>query len=251
MSAPWLAIDAATEIASVAIGLGGGDQVAAARAIRGARQHAAQIIPLIQQVLALAGTRLEQVAGIIVGDGPGSFTGLRIAWAAAKGLAHERDLPLIAIPSLLGAAHAARGEAAAGQGTGPIAACFDALRGQVYGAMWAFRSAAGRVETIIAPELLTVAALARVAPTRPLLVVGDGAAVQRYRAEVVSWTGREPVPLEALPPLAASLLALAGDETARRPIDAAAIAEPIYGRPAEAQARWEARYGRPLPHSSR
>jgi tRNA threonylcarbamoyladenosine biosynthesis protein TsaB len=240
---PWLAIDTATEVASVAVG--SPEHTAAARSIRGARQHAAQIVPLIREVLALAKVPLGQIAGIIVGDGPGSFTGLRIGWAAAKGLAHERELPLIAIPSLLGFAHAAAGEDA--RRGRPIAACFDALRGQVFAAIYAF--SANRVETLVAPELFTVAALARVTPVRPLLAVGDGAA--RYHDEIVSWIGRSPVPLETLSPVAGSLLALFSYHGARRAIDDPRVAEPVYGRPAEAQAKWEARYGRPLPHSSR
>jgi len=237
---PWLAIDTATDIASVAVGSAG--HIAPARSIRGARQHAAQIVPLIQQVLAVAELRIEQITGIIVGDGPGSFTGLRIGWAAAKGIAHDRELPLVAIPSLLGAAHAAHGETA-----GPVVACFDALRGQVFGAMYEF--AAGRVETLVPPGVFTLAELARVAPARPVLALGDGA--ERYRDEIVSWIGRPPVGLETLPSIAESLLTLSSYEGARRQLDDADIAEPVYGRPAEAQVKWEARYGRPLPNSSR
>src|SRR6266566_4975384 len=94
MSALWLAIGTA-------------EQALAARALPGARQHAAQILPLIQQVLAAARTRLDDVGEIVVGDGPGSITGVRIGWAAAKGLAHERELPVVALPSLLGTAYAA------------------------------------------------------------------------------------------------------------------------------------------------
>src|SRR5213595_3435661 len=146
MSPPWLAIDTATDIASVAIGTA--DQTLAARGLRGARQHAAQILPLIQQVLAAARTRLDDIGGIVVGDGPGSFTGLRIGWAAAKGLAHERDLELRAIPSLVGAAAGA----ALKLGAEPVAACFDALRGQVYGALYVFHP--DRVETLVAPAVL-------------------------------------------------------------------------------------------------
>ena len=240
MSAPWLAIDTATDVASVA--LGSAERVCAARSVWGARQHAAQIVPLIQQVLTLAAARMEQIAAVVVGDGPGSFTGLRIGWAAAKGLAHERDLPLRAVPSLLGAAHAAaQGE------VGPVAACFDALRGQVFGAIYAFPP--GRVETLVAPALFTLAGLARVAPVRPLIAVGDGA--QRYGDEVLSWTGRSAVGLETLPPVAGSLLALAEREGASRALDDPASAEPVYGRPAEAQVKWEAHHGRALPHSSR
>jgi tRNA threonylcarbamoyladenosine biosynthesis protein TsaB len=230
----WLALDTATDIASVA--LGSAERLRVARSVQGARQHAAQIVPLVQHVLTVAAARLDELVGIIVGDGPGSFTGLRIGWAAAKGLAQDRGLPLVAVPSLLGAAHAAaRGE------VGPVAACYDALRGQIFGAVYAFPP--GRVETLVAPTLCTVAALARVAPVRPLVAVGDGAV--RYADEVVSWTGRAPVGLEALPAIATSLLALAGRE------GAPATAEPVYGRPAEAQARWEARHGRSLPHPSR
>lgn len=235
-----LAIDTATDVASVAVG--SAEHVAAVRSVRGARQQSAQIVPLIQQVLAVAKLRVEQITGIIVGDGPGSFTGLRIGWAAAKGIAHERELPLIAIPSLLGAAHAAHGETA-----GPVVACFDALRGQVFGAMYEF--AAGRVETLVSPGLFTIAELARVAPARPVLALGDGA--ERYRAEIVSWIGRPPVGLGTLPPIAESLLRLSSYEGARRQLDDAEIAEPVYGRPAEAQVKWEARYGRPLPDSTR
>ena len=231
-----LAIDTATDVASVAVGSGDRGAPPVARSLRGARQHAAQIVPLIQQVLALAGVTLERIAEIVVADGPGSFTGLRIGWAAAKGFAHERELPVVAVPSLLGAAHAA----AAGE-RGPVVVCFDALRGQVFGAIYAFPP--GRVETIVAPGLFTLAELARVTPVRPQLAVGDGA--ERYADEIRSWIGRPPVPLDARSLVAGSLLALAPL------VGYPATGEPIYGRPAEAQAKWEARHGQPLPHSSR
>jgi len=240
VSGPWLALDTATDVASVAVG--SPERVRAVRSVRGARQHAAQIVPLIDQVLALAAVRVRNLAAVVVGDGPGSFTGLRIGWAAAKGLAQDTGIPLRTVPSLMGAAHAAAGEE-----VGPVAVCFDALRGQVFGAVYAFPP--GRVETLVAPALFTVGALARAAPVRPLVAVGDGAV--RYADAVVAWTGRPPLSLEALPAVAGSLLTLAGREGAARQLDDPGTAEPVYGRPAEAQAKWEARHGRPLPHSSR
>ena len=147
-----------------------------------------------------------------------------------------------AIPSLMGAAHAA----ALGE-VGPVAACFDALRGQVFGAVYAFPP--GRVETLVAPALFTIERLARITPVRPLVAVGDGA--QLYADAVVAWTGRAPLSLEAVPPVAGALLGLAGRDGASRSLDDPATAEPQYGRPAEAQAKWEAHHGRPLPRSSR
>ncbi len=232
MSALWLAIDTATDVASVAIGTAA--QMLAARALRGARQHAAQILPLIQQVLVAARTRLDEVGGIVVGDGPGSFTGVRMGWAAAKGLAHERELPVVAVPSLLGTAHAAAG-------AGVVAACYDALRGQVFGAIYAFHS--GSVETVVAPGVFTIASLAHATTVTPVVAAGDGA--ERYRDEIVSWIGRPPVASQTLPPIAGSLLVLA-------PLAGyAATGEPTYGRPAEAQVKWETSHGRPLPNPSR
>jgi tRNA threonylcarbamoyladenosine biosynthesis protein TsaB len=227
----WIAFDTATDVASVAIGSADGSVVS--RVIRGTRQQAAQIIPTVQELLQVTNTSLAQVDGFIVGDGPGSFTGLRIGWAAAIGLSHVRRLPVIAVPSLLGAAHAA--------GVSPVAACYDALRGQVFGAVFAL--AHDRVKTLVKPDLFTVSELASRAPVRPVSAAGDGA--ERYRDEVFAWTGREPVGLGTLPPIAGSLIALAslaGYPPSR---------EPVYGRPAEAQVKWETRHGRPLPHSSR
>ena len=240
MSGPWLAIDTATELASVAVG--SAERVRVVRSMRGARQHAAQIVLLVDQVLTLAAVRVRNLGAVIVADGPGSFTGLRIGWAAAKGLVHDSGIPLRAIPSLMAAAHAA-----AHGDVGPVAACFDALRGQVFGAVYAFPP--GRVETLVAPGLFTLGALARVTPVRPLVAVGDGAV--HYPEEVVEWTRRPPLSLEALPPVASSLLVLGGRDGAVRSLDDPATAEPEYGRPAEAQAKWEAHHGRPLPHSSR
>lgn len=230
-----LAIDTATDLASVAVNVGGRTF---AQSIRGARQHAAQIVPLVQDVMASAGASLKDINRIIIGDGPGSFTGLRIGWAAAKGLAHERQLPLVAIPSLLGAAHAA--------GVNIVAACYDALRGQVFGAVYEFKD--DSVDALIRPGLFTIAELEERTPAEPVLAVGDGA--ERYRDAVQAWTGRAPVGLEALPPIAGSLLALFDVDEARTAIDRS-LAEPTYGRPAEAQVKWESRYGRPLPNSPR
>ena len=241
MSGLWLAIDTATEIASVAAG-----RPPTARSgahVQGRRRHAAEIIRLVDFALSRLSIRPANLEGLVVGDGPGSFTGLRIGWAAAKGLAHEAGLELRAIPSLMAAAAGA----ALKLGSEPVAACFDALRGQVYGAVYVFHP--DRVETLVAPAVLTVAELARVAPLEPRVVVGDGAL--RYAEEIARWIGTAPVPLESLPPAATSLLALLEREGVGRTIEDPARAEPAYGRPAEAQARWEARHGRPLPDSPR
>ena len=242
----WLAIDTATDIASVAAGrrIGAGSVTSDSGAhVQGARRHAAEIVRLVEFTLGRVGVAPGDLDGIVVGDGPGSFTGLRIGWAVVKGLAQEAGLQVVAIPSLLAAAAGA----AVKLGPVPIAACFDALRGEVYGALYVIHP--DYVETLVAPATTTLAAFARSSPAVPALVVGDGAT--RYPDAVLEWSGASPVPLASLPPLAAMLLSLLSRTGAARAIDDVSAAEPVYGRPAEAQAKWEADHGRPLPDPTR
>lgn len=241
MSDAWLAIDTATAVASVAAGAP--PDTSSATLLEGPRTHAAGVVELIDRTLRAAGAAVAELRGIVVSDGPGSFTGLRIGWAAAKGLAQERDIPIVAIPALAAGA----GSAAAILGPVPIAVCFDALRGQVFGGV--YRCDPAHLEVVVAPAVWTPEELIAAAPERPRAAVGDGAV--RYAAAFEQWTGARPLDLRALRPTAASLLALVPLADVARRIEDPATAEPEYGRPAEAQARWEARHGRPLSHQTR
>ncbi|HTH63390.1 MAG TPA: tRNA (adenosine(37)-N6)-threonylcarbamoyltransferase complex dimerization subunit type 1 TsaB [Gemmatimonadales bacterium] len=241
MSGAWLALDTATALASVAVGEP--PEARSTTLLEGPRTHAGGIVELIDRTVRASGLAVADLAGIVVSDGPGSFTGLRIGWAAAKGLAQERELPLVAIPALAAAA----ASAAAVLGPVPIAACFDALRGQVFGAVYVLRPE--RLEVVVAPGLWTPEELIAATPERPRAAVGDGAV--RYGAALEPWTGARTLDLRALRPTGASLLALQPLAGVGRRIEDPASAEPDYGRPAEAQARWEARHGRPLSHPTR
>lgn len=241
MSGAWLALDTATAFASVAVGEP--PEARSTTLLEGPRTHAGGIVELIDRTLRASGLAVADLTGIVVADGPGSFTGLRIGWAAAKGLAQERELPLVAIPALAAAA----ASAAAVLGPVPIAACFDALRGQVFGAVYVLRSE--RLEVVVAPGLWTPEELIAASAERPRAAVGDGAV--RYSTALEQWTGARTLDVRALRPTGASLLALQPIAGVGRRIEDPATAEPDYGRPAEAQARWEARYGRPLSHQTR
>jgi tRNA threonylcarbamoyladenosine biosynthesis protein TsaB len=231
----WLALDTATDSASVAVGVP--PATAAAVAIAGSRRQAADIIPAVDDTLRRAAVSRDQLSGIVVADGPGSFTGLRIGWAVAKSLSHERDLPIVAFPALLAAAVGAAEQA----GDGVVAACFDALRGQIFAAV--YRIGPTAIDAIVVPVVVTPAELIDRVADRPRVVVGDGAV--RFAGVMREWSGAAPLPLDALAPGAASLLRLAAREGAGRRITTSD--EPVYGRPAEAQVKWEARHGRPLP----
>lgn len=235
----WLALDTATDRATVALGERAEDAVV--ESLPGARRHAAALIPMIESVLRQAGATLDQVEGVIVADGPGSFTGLRVAAAAAKALVHARGIELWAAPSLMARA---AGASAASDGAGLTLAVSDALRGQVFAA--GYRFSPGAVITELAPAVWSLESL-MAEPVQPDLVTGDAPA--DVMAALARWSGRGPVVSPPVDPPARFLL----DLRARRggairvgdPLDW----EPVYGRPAEAQARWEIAHGRPLPDS--
>src|SRR5438094_6170306 len=103
MGGVWLAIDTATEIASVAAGRP--PRADSGAQVQGARRHAAEIVRLVDFVLGRLGITPRDLEGIVLGDGPGSFTGLRIGWAAAKGLAQEAGQPIDRKSTRLNSSH--------------------------------------------------------------------------------------------------------------------------------------------------
>lgn len=92
-----LAIDTATRTASLAIY--DGAAVRAEFTWDTADHHTVELMPRIVEMLAQIGTTIDQLTGIGVSIGPGSFTGVRVGVAAAKGIALARDLPIVGMRS--------------------------------------------------------------------------------------------------------------------------------------------------------
>ena len=234
----WLALDTATERASVALGTPGAHSSDLEDHVSGARRHAAAILPLIQDLLRRAGSTLDLLQGIVLSDGPGSFTGLRVGASLAKALVHARRLPLWTAPSLMvRAAGVARSDAL-------VLAVSNALRGEVYAAAYRFTAQAIRTELIPSvrrPEDIVAGAM------RPDIVVGEAPAAAVDLLQ--QWVGSPLIGPPDGAPHAARLLALVGRPGGAHEIEAVTHWEPLYGRPAEAQARWETAHGRPLPDS--
>jgi tRNA threonylcarbamoyladenosine biosynthesis protein TsaB len=231
----WLAIDTATDRASVALGNPGG--VPLEEDITGARRQAAALLPAIDALLLRAGASLDDLEGIALSDGPGSFTGLRVGASVAKALAHARGLPLWTAPSLMvRAAGVARTD-------GLVLSIANALRGEVYAA--AYRFFPDRIETELQPGVQRPHEL-RSSGLMPDIMVGEAPA--EIIAILEGWAGAAVGPPQGFP-RAAELLALIGRTGGARPVEAPSTWEPVYGRPAEAQARWEMAHGRPLSDS--
>lgn len=229
----WLAIETSGDVASVAVGIPG--QLLAETSLAGARRHAAALPGLIDDALGRAGASRREVEGIVLADGPGGFTGLRIGATVAKALLRVHPVPLWVTPALhaLAVAHIRKpGEV--------VVALGDALRGEVYAT--AVRDEGGRIAELLAPSVFRLDQLpGRVLPPDRLVVRPEG-------PQLVPEQWLE-VERQVAAPSASQLLALIGRPGGVRRVSAPDGWEPDYGRPAEAQAKWEASHGRRLPDS--
>ncbi|MEO8448792.1 MAG: tRNA (adenosine(37)-N6)-threonylcarbamoyltransferase complex dimerization subunit type 1 TsaB [Gemmatimonadota bacterium] len=232
-----LALDTATDRLSAALGAPGEEVLE--RLVSGARRHAAEVAPVVEGLLAEAGVELGDVGEILISDGPGSFTGLRVAAAFVKALARVRNLPVYRASTLM-----VRAVGALQQGRVTVGSLSSALRGEVYRAAYG-RSDAGGVVELAAPRTALISAAW--SGEDPTAMVGD---LPDESLAQAPWWGR--VPYEGPPlglPRAASLLWLRQVGAAQKIEDVAGW-EPNYGRPAEAQVRWEAAHGRSLSDSA-
>lgn len=216
----WLGIEAATPVGGVAIMR---DGVLLSEVTLGLNtRHSELLLPAIDFALNASGARREDLDGIVVGEGPGSFTGVRIAAASARGLATALDVPLYAVSSLAAVA--------AGTGVRDRAVCtlFDARRGEVYAACYRWAST-GAHEVLLEPVAAPLDdVLAQVAELEPVFT-GEGAVKYAER-----------LPYAALPaflgvPRAAALLWLHGRDPEAGRVEQAAGWEPSYLRTSGAE----------------
>ena len=232
------ALDASTPTAVV--GVLDGDHLELRAAMSSAR--AEQLLPLLDEALRSRGLAPGALDAIVVGIGPGSFTGVRIAVATAKGLAWSLGKPLHAVSSM---AALALGAVEGGIGPGAhVVALLDAYRREIYRGIYVLEAASlpspalgGLIARALAPDAvgpsteLADAVRAAIGDAgTPVLVGGD---VDVTAAEIAR-VGRV---IEAAPrvPSARALLALGAAAHLSNPGGTLATAEPAYLRPAEAE----------------
>jgi tRNA threonylcarbamoyladenosine biosynthesis protein TsaB len=211
-----LALDASTPVSAVALARAGpGRREVLAEVSVLSRAASEALLPAVDAVLNLAGEELFSVERVLVGVGPGTFTGIRIAAATARALSLGTGAALSTSSTLAALA-------APALSCGPdVLAVLDARRGQVF----AQRFSAGGPRTAIS----CVGPQALVAEGAPL-VVGDGAV--RYR-EALSLSGSIPPDDSPLHRVSGSGHALAADLTPVPPEEVV----PIYVREPDAEVR--------------
>jgi tRNA threonylcarbamoyladenosine biosynthesis protein TsaB len=148
--------------------------------------HSQTLMVMAEDLLKQCGLSAVDVTDVAVAAGPGSFTGVRIGVAAAKGFAWGKELPCWGVSTL---------EAMAlglGIWEGTVCACMDARRSQVYNGLFGFKN--GEISRISPDRAISIADLCEELKTidGPVYLVGDG-------AELVSRTLAEKLPGLILP----------------------------------------------------
>lgn len=220
-----LALDSSTGVVTVAVARAGesGREVLAEVSVssRGASET---LLPATHGALGLAGTELHEVERILAGVGPGTFTGIRIALAAARALALATGAALSRNSTLAALAAPASMSVAESE----VLAVLDAKRRQVFAQRFTGGRATGEI-LCAAPEELSIT---NAPPQERVLLVGDGAV--RYR-EALSRVGVIPSDASPLHRVTAAGHVLSADLT---PVPAREVV-PLYVREPDAEVRRE------------
>ncbi len=147
-----LALDTSNQYCSIALQAHG--QVWAQHELS-EQKHSAMILPMVRALLADAAVELAEIDAVVVGVGPGGFTGVRLAVAVAQGLAFAMGVPVLAHASLEAMAVSAHRHS----GTAEVVVAMDARMQQVYWAHYHFEDE--QLHTRTTPSLDDVAVFAQ------------------------------------------------------------------------------------------
>lgn len=214
-----LALDASSDACSVALWLDGEVVDATAHVPRGHTRH---LMPMIDEVLARAGVSLHSLDALAYGQGPGSFTGVRIAAGVAQGLAFGIECPLLGISTLRALAL----EVFRREGATLVMPALDARLGELYTAL--YEIASSRPEALVEPCVIAPEALSLPDATQGIVMAGSGVALaERLSGKVRLRIERR---LEDLSPRAAEMAMLAADDLAAGIRTTPQAAVPVYLR---------------------
>jgi len=227
-----LALDTSTDISGLALSREG--EVLAEMAWLAGQDHARQLFPALEALMERGGVGLEEVKAIFVALGPGSFNGLRVGLAAAKGLVLALGAPLVGVSTLEVEAFPFR---SAGL---PLCPVHGAGREDLAVAL--FREGLGGWERLWEDQLLSPRELLGRLPEKVLLC---GEIPSRFLAQLGTWKGEAIIPSPAARRRRPAFLAELGWQRLKeRGPDPPASLQPIYLRHPPITQRKEELYGR-------
>ncbi len=168
-----LGIDSSGLVATTAIQ--SGEILAGEYTIHNKKTHSQTLLPMIHDMLSMAEIPVEELDAVAVAAGPGSFTGLRIGAATAKGLGQALNIPLVSVSSLEGLAYNLAGTDAL------VCPIMDARRNQAY---YGIYDVSGEIPAeVVKPDAAPIDVVLKKAGEtgRSIIFVGDGVPVFEKR----------------------------------------------------------------------
>mgnify|MGYP001819966252 FL=1 len=215
-----LAIETATAACSAALYIDG--QVEERHALA-PRQHAALILPMVESLLASAELAVTALDALAFGQGPGAFTGVRIAASAAQGIAFAADLPVVPVSTLAALAGGAMRDADACH----VMAALDARMDEVYWGVYTRDT--GGLPALQGRETVAAPAAVAVPDGDGWIAAGSGWAA--YAEQLMPRAGERLVRvLPDLEPRAYDVALIGADRFARGEVGQAGDAVPVYLR---------------------
>jgi len=223
-----LGIDTATPI--LALGIVDDEKVLSEIRFNAGQTHAQLLLPSIEKVLKDADLELEDLNGIALSIGPGSFTGLRIGLATAKGLCFASGKPLLTVPTLDGLVYFNLNSPY------PLVSVLDAKKNEVYSAV--YNSREGVLERISDYWVLSAEKLVAKIPEE-VIFLGLGLEVFQDRLKELCGEKAHFLAGERNLPSGSSIAFLGLEKFRRSEFEDLEKAEPLYLRSSEAELKFK------------
>ncbi|MBU5477830.1 tRNA (adenosine(37)-N6)-threonylcarbamoyltransferase complex dimerization subunit type 1 TsaB [Eubacterium sp. MSJ-13] len=228
-----LGIDSSGLVASAAIA--DEKNIIAEFTVNNRQTHSQTLLPMIEKVVDMSGIELEQIDAIAIAAGPGSFTGLRIGSATAKGIGLVLKKPIVSVPTLEGLAYRVS------VFDGLICPIMDARRNQVYTGI--YRMEDGNLICLSEQKAVDIHEIMEELEKYDdkVIFLGDGVEVQRETIEKEFKNEYCFAPIHLSKQSAAAVAALGEVYFEQRKVESAAEHKPIYLRKSQAEREREER----------
>lgn len=222
-----LAIDSSSMVASVAVAEN--DNLIAEYTVNYKKTHSQTLLPMIDEICKMTETDMQTIEAVAITGGPGSFTGLRIGSATAKGFGLALDIPIINVPTIDAMAYNLYGTG------GVVCPIMDARREQVYTGIYTFKD--GKFEIIMEQQPMALAGLIEKLNEigEKVTFTGDGISAYKEIIDKKMTVKYEFAPLHLRVPRAGALATLAMVYAKENKLESAAEHAPEYLRMSQAE----------------
>jgi len=199
------------------------------------KKHSSILVPAIKNLLKTIDLKIEEINGIAVSMGPGSFTGLRIGLSVAKGLCYARSLPLLGIPTLDAMAFPFKEI--------PYLICpiLESKKDEIYDVVFRGGVSLHKVMDYKCEDIQSL--LFRLSPLKEKIIFsGDG--IKKYRDIIKEKIGKDALFIDSQLnlPVATSIAFLGLNKLKKGEKDNISTLSPFYLRKSEAEIIWEKKY---------